>query len=220
MENRLLELIGAYQERIVVVENVVAAAYEATIIADEGLSRAMEERVKLKSHLGETLARNCSLRKRDFERVMEAILNDTDASKRQIDEERRLVRELLKCYLRKQKGLTVLLKEQLTRLDAGLANAGDIESILEKIKSSFQDDGRQIFARLDKFQLSLQRCRREQESLNQKMKSATEKGKLLRFEHIKELGGVSAGDKPPASRRARHKDARRLLVLSESREAS
>ena len=67
MQEMVLDLINSYEHRVVTVESLINNAFESGEYSDEGLSQAYSQSQKLKEELRETLVRNCSLRRKDFD---------------------------------------------------------------------------------------------------------------------------------------------------------
>jgi len=115
MESLVLDLINSYENRISMVESLITTAYQAAAASDESLTELDKERERLKTRLRETLVQNCSLRRKDFNSLIERVLADSEGKKKEIEEEQRRVREKLKEYLDEQKGLAASLKAQLAK---------------------------------------------------------------------------------------------------------
>ncbi len=87
------------------VEELISGHYNTTATLDASLALVAEERARLKTSLQEILVRNCSLRRKDFNTLMERIVSESEGVKRELEEERKHVRDELKGYLDEQKQL-------------------------------------------------------------------------------------------------------------------
>jgi hypothetical protein len=163
MKDLVLDLINSYEHRVVAVENLITSDYEATADSGDGLSQAYETEQKLKADLRETLVRNRSLRRKDFDAFTSKVFDEVEAKRTKIEEERKLVREGLKAYLRRQKELVTSLKEQLTKLSLEGSSNDNLEAILSDIKTSQKEEGEQTFALLRGFQFRLKTFHQELE---------------------------------------------------------
>ena len=83
----VLELITSYENRIATVEELMTTAYRATVTSGGSFDILDEERERLKTGLQKTLARNCSLRKRDFIPIL--IITGKQLSKSEVRSEKR-----------------------------------------------------------------------------------------------------------------------------------
>ena len=105
MMEPVLDIITSYESRISTVEEFMSTAYEATIVSESNLGALDEERERLKTSLQKTLAKNCSLRRKDFNRLMERVLSESNGKREAIEKERGQLREKVKEYLKEQKKL-------------------------------------------------------------------------------------------------------------------
>jgi regulator of replication initiation timing len=208
----VLDLINSYEHRVVAVESLVLSAYETTGDSGDGLSQAYKTGQKLKADLRETLVRNSSLRRKDFDNLTSKIFGDIEVKKAEIEEERRLVRERLKTYLGRQKGLVTSLKEQLTRPDMESSGRDNLEAILTEIKTTQEDEGEQAFALLRDFQFRLKTYCQELDELNNKLERTLERGELLKLEDLRQLHASWADERRKVERKLRKEDVQRLLA--------
>ena len=96
MKDMVLDLINSYENRVLTVERLINSAYEATADSDEGLSEAYNTAQKLRDDLRESLVRNCSLRRKDFDAFTSMVFCSIDEKRMDIANERKLIREILK----------------------------------------------------------------------------------------------------------------------------
>ena len=158
----VLELITSYESRIATVEELMTTAYQATETSGGSFDILDEERERLKTGLQKTLARNCSLRKRDFDCLLEQLLSDFNKNRVAIPEEQSRVREKVKEYLDEQKQLANYLRQQLVELVQEKTAKGSLDAIIGNIRAMYKDKGQQLFAMLRDFQQRLKDFQREQ----------------------------------------------------------
>ena len=117
------EIISSYEERLqsiaVIIDNTQTVLGEF----QESMSNTRQEREKLKIELRDTLARNESLRKKDFDAMMNTILSSQDDRERE-------VRGLLSGYLAEQRDMARALRESLGGFKGSL-NRDNIDRVKE-----------------------------------------------------------------------------------------
>lgn len=137
-----------------------------------------QEQENINAQLRENLAQNNSLRKKDFDQMMQGILLTQD-------ERERAVRNLLNIYLNEQKQMVHTLRDNLTKVKNALAN-GEIEKIEEfqagiKEMLTRQEKGREeVTSNLKEFQ-------KEQHQMLTRVKTLLKKGRELRINDLKEI---------------------------------
>jgi hypothetical protein len=221
MKDLVLDLINSYEHRVITVETLINNAYETTVDSDEGLSQAYNTALKLRDDLRETLVRNCSLRRKDFDAYTAMVFSSIDKKKMDIENERKLVRELLKTYLGRQKELVVALKEQLVKFSLEGSNKDSLELLLKDIKTSQKEEGEQTFSLLRDIQFRLKTFRLELADLNSNFQRILERGELLKLEDLRQLQSTLAQERRKTERKERKEDVERLLAgFSKQRQES
>jgi hypothetical protein len=211
MKDLVLNLLISYAHSVSAAENLINNVYEITVDSGAGLSKAREEGERLRANLRETLARNCSLRRTDFDILVARVFSDIERKKTEIEKEQKQVRERVKAYLGKQKELATSLKEQVAKFaeDSGKEN---LEAMLNDIKASFKEEGEKIFAALRDFQLHLETFCHEQGVLNDKLRRLVNRGKFLTIDDLRQLEAAKDREQRKADRKARREDIERLLA--------
>ena len=207
----VLELITSYENRIATVEELMTTAYQATETSDGSFDILYEERERLKTGLQKTLARNCSLRRKDFNCLLERLLSDSTKNREAIEEERSQVREEVKEYLDEQKQLANYLRQQLVELTQEKMDKGCLDAVIGKIKASYEDTGQRLFTILRNFQLCLKDFQREQEEINHKLQRLVDRGESLSLEDLRQLEAAEALQKRATDRELRREEVDRLL---------
>jgi vacuolar-type H+-ATPase subunit H len=207
----VLELITSYESRIATVEELMTTAYQATVTSGGSFDILDEERERLKTGLQKTLAKNCSLRKRDFDCLLEQLLSDSTKNREAIEGERRQVREKVQKYLDEQKQLANSLRQQIVELAKQKINKGCLDRIIGNIKATYEDKGQRLFSILRDFQLDLEVFQREQEEINHKLQRLMDRGESLKLEDLRQLEANKARRDRKANRELRREEVDRLL---------
>ena len=208
----VLELITSYESRIATVEELMTTAYQATVTSNGSFDILDEERERLKTGLQKTLAKNCSLRKKDFNRLLERLLSDSTKNREAIEKERSQVREKVKEYLDEQKQLASYLRQQLVELTQEKMDKGCLDAVIGKIKASYEDTGQRLFTILRDFQLHLEVFQREQEEINHKLQRLMERGESLSLKDVRQLEAAKTHQERKADRELRREEVDRLLA--------
>ena len=191
------EVIASYEARVSSVEQIIEATHEM-------LEAFRSQREAMRMQLRETLARAASLRRRDFDAMMQAILASQE--KRQ---ER--VKEAMRGYLREHKATAQALKEALSlrlgRTQAGLpaaqaAQAGlangeakrieTVEELLGGIVARRQQREQEVTALLAEF-------RREQEEIARALGGLLSNGGSLKVKEFKATLKLIQGHSTPCT---------------------
>jgi hypothetical protein len=207
----VLELITSYESRIATVEELMTTAYQATETSGGSFNILDKERERLKTGLQKTLARNCSLRKRDFDCLLEQLLSDSNKNRQAIEEEQSRVRVKVKEYLNEQKQLANFLRQQIVELVKENMEKGCLDAVIGKIKASYEDTGQRLFAMLRDFQQRLKDFQREQEEINRKLQRLVERGESLSLEDLRHFEAEEALQKRTMDRELRRGEVERLL---------
>lgn len=212
MKDLVSDIITSYEHRIVAVESLITNAYETAVDSDDGISQPYETGQKLRDDLRENLVRNCSLRRKDFDNLTSKIFADIDLKKTEIESERRLVKERLRAYLRRQQELVASLKQQLAKSGQEDYSRDNLEAILNNIRTSQKEAGEKTFALLRDFQFRLKIFRQELEGLNDKLQRILERGEILKLEDLRQLQAGLAYERRKTEREVRKSDVERLDV--------
>lgn len=212
MSQVLLDLVSSYEERISIVESVVTSAYDATATFDQSLGDLNREREGLKNELQEALARNCSFRRADFDRLMEMAFGNLDRQHGAIEEERERIWEVLRAYLREQRTLARVLSTRLSSVIQGTTGKDNLESVIAEIKTTHRDKAQRLLADLGNFQERLDVLLTIQEHENHRLQSLVSMGDSLRIGDLRQLETDTARRDRKAERKARREEVGRLLA--------
>lgn len=176
MKNIVDDIISSYEIRIQSIGVIFDTTHQLLEGFHESFLDTKEEREKLSAELRENLAKNESLRRKDFDNMQQGILSIQD-------ERGKEVRSILKNYLNEHKEMAFALRENLSKVKSALAN-GEIERIKEfqvMIKETLvKQDVRknEITAKLKEFQ-------KQQQELAKGLKELLAKGRELRIKDLK-----------------------------------
>jgi vacuolar-type H+-ATPase subunit H len=207
----VLELITSYESRIATVEELMTTAYQATVTSGGSFDILDEERERLKTGLQKTLARNCSLRKKDFNRLLARVLSDSNKNREAIEEERSRVSEKVQEYLDEQKQLANSLRQQVVELARDKTDKNSLDTIIDNIKATYEDKGQRLFSILRNFQLRLEVFQKEQAEINHKLQRLMDRGESLSLEDLRQLEATKAHQDRKTDRELRREEVDRLL---------
>jgi hypothetical protein len=186
----IAELITSYETRISTVEELIATTYQTTVASQGTIGVCEEERQRLIGNLQEISARNCSLRKKDFTRLMQDVLREADGDKNAIAEERGLLRQEVDHYLDEQKALASRMREKLSGVATGAKREEDLRSVLEQIRESCRVAGERILPLLREHQERLSVFQREQGEINRRLQTLVDAGTSLKIEDLRQLEAI------------------------------
>jgi hypothetical protein len=208
----ILELITSYETRIATVEELMTQAYQATMVPDGSLDLLDEERAQLETDLQKTLARHCSLRKKDFDKLLDRVLAGVNKHREAIKLERKQVQEQVTTYIEEHKRLADYLHQQMVELAGENMDHGALTKMLVAIRSRYEDTGQRLFAMLREFQVHLESFRREQEDINARLQRLVDRGESLRIEDLRQLEAARDDQARKADRGLRREEVDRLLA--------
>jgi hypothetical protein len=178
MKNMVDQIVSSYETRIESIGTLFDTTHQILQGFQDSLLDTREEREKLNRELRENLAKNKSLRRKDFDNLMEGIILTQNERKRE-------VRDLLNSYLHEQKEMAQGLKENLGKFKDSLAK-GEAQRIKE-----FQEMIRGILVkqeeRKEEVTLRLEEFKKEQIMLTSRLKELLAKGKELRIRDFKSM---------------------------------
>ncbi len=156
------EVIASYEARVSSVGQIIEATHEM-------LEAFRCQREAIKDQLREALARAASLRKRDFDTMIQGILTRQEARER-------AVKEAMRCYLIEERALAATLKEALTGGEAEQIET--IKGLWEGIAAKREDREREVKTLLAAF-------RREQEEMVLALDALLSNGGSMRVREFK-----------------------------------
>lgn len=176
MKNIVENIVSSYEARI----QGIGAIFDTTHQILEGFQDSFldtkQEREKVNAELRESLAKNESLRKKDFDNMMQGILSTQDERERE-------VRNLLNRYLNEQKEMAQTLRDNLAKVKDALARgeAGRVKEFqvfIKEILASHEERKEEVASKLKEFQ-------KEQQEVAKRLKELLAKGRELRIRDLK-----------------------------------
>jgi hypothetical protein len=208
MNELVLDIITSYENRISMVEEAFSTACHVTLASDDTLSEVEQQRERLTANLQETLARNCSVRRKDFNELMERILADSKIGRKRIEEQRERIESKLADYLKGQRRLVGSLRERLVNS----TNKEGLAAVVADLKRAYNDKGEKVLGMLRDFQEQLEAFRCKQEKINNKLQRLSERGETLKLDDLRQLEAVKAHEDRKVDRKLRRRQVERLLV--------
>lgn len=172
VENAIL----SYETRIAGFESMIEITYQILENFQTSILDTKQEQKQLNAQLRESLARNNSLRKKDFDHMMQRIISMQD-------EKEIMIRKLLKCYLDEQKETICVLKDDFINLKTAITNG-----VVEEVKE-FHGNIRDLFMRQHQrkkeITSQLKEHQKQQQEMLTRMNALLAKGKELRIRDVK-----------------------------------
>ncbi|MBU3965920.1 MAG: hypothetical protein KKG76_00880 [Euryarchaeota archaeon] len=160
------EIVSSYQSRISTVATIIDDTHQ--ILDDFKIKRN-----EISNQLKETLARGESLRKKDFDNMMEDILSHQD-------EREKRVKELLKTFFEEQKEVAEIIKKSLT--GAEKIRIDDFKKMLQDIQAKQRTRENEVSVMLKEFQT-------EYKEMAESLRSLLDKQEAIRIKDFKDVMG-------------------------------
>ena len=201
-ENSVENVIASYESRIQNVEAFFETTHQILHGLQESVLDTRQERAEINEQLRDTLAKNGSLRKKDFDKMMSVISSHQD-------QEEQEARNLSKSYLNEQTNFVQELRESLRNFTEALAG-GEVQRVKE-----FQILIKEIFAKQEKRKeeviSNLKEFQKEQQETAKMLRNLLAKGRELR---IRDLKSMLAEFQKQRKERVARQEKRKEEVLS------
>ncbi len=176
--NVLENVISSYEARIQSIEAFFEAIGQIFQDFQESILGTRAEREKINSQLRESLARNESLRKKDFDRMMDVISSHLDQSEQE-------VRQLSKRHLGEQTKLVQQLREGLGNFKDALSKGQtkkvkELQTLIKEILTKQDESKNKVTSKLKEFQQG-------QQQTSKMLKELLAKGEKLRIKDFKAM---------------------------------
>jgi len=158
------DIVSSYQSRISTVATIVDNTHQI-------LEDFKTKRNEISSQLKETLAREESLRKKDFDNIMKDIFVHQDEREKQ-------VKDLLRTFFEEQKEIAEIIKKNLTEGEKVRIN--DFKKVLEDIQVRQK-------ARENEATTTLKEFQKEHKEMAESLRSLLNKGEAIRIKDFKEM---------------------------------
>jgi hypothetical protein len=175
-ENVLENIISSYEARIQSIEAFFETTGQIFQGFQESLLSTRAEREKINNQLRESLAKNGSLRKKDFDGMMSVISSYLDQSEQE-------VRQLSHRYLREQTKLVQQLRESLRNFKDALTEGQtekvrELQTLIKEILTRQDESKIEVTSKLKEFQQG-------QQQTSEMLKDLLAKGEKLRIRDFK-----------------------------------
>ena len=158
------EIVSSYQSRISTVATIIDNTHQL-------LEDFKTKRNEMSNQLKETLAKEESLRKKDFDNMMGEILSHQDKREKQ-------VKELLKTFFEEQEEIAESIKKNLSE--------GQKVRIID-FKKSLKDIQVRQKAREEEVSIMLKEFQKEYKEIAESLRSLLNKGEAIRIKDFKEM---------------------------------
>ncbi len=172
------EIISSYEDRLRSITSIIDNTRMILGEFQESMANTRQEREDMKIRLRDTLAKNESLRKKDFDAMMNTILMSQDDREKE-------VRSLLDNFLMEQKEMTTTLREGLSGSRDALnqdnaSRLAEYHQLLKQILDDQEQRRQEVVGKLKTFQ-------REQKELSYTLGQLLSKGRQLRIKDLKSM---------------------------------
>jgi len=176
MKNIVNDIVGSYETKIRSVGAIFDTTHQLLQTFQDSFLDTKQRREKLKAQLRENLAKNGSLRKKDFDNMMQEILSNQDKRERQ-------VRDLLNSYLNGQKAMAHSLRNNLAKVKDALAKgqaqrAREFQAGISDILAKQEERKQEAIFKLKEFQ-------EEQRQITKILEELLAKGTELKAKDLK-----------------------------------
>jgi hypothetical protein len=170
------EILSSFEERLESIGSIIDNTQMILGEFQESMPNTKQEREDLRNELRDSLARNESLRKKDFDAMMNTILLAQDHRERE-------VRGLLSSYLSEQRAMARTLKENLGSFRGSLnrdniCRVEEFHQMLQDILEKQEERKAEIIAELKRYQ-------KEQNELSCNLVELLSRGKDLRTKDLR-----------------------------------
>ncbi len=178
MKDIVENILSSYEDRVHYVVSIIDIAHQILEDFQGSILNTKEEREKINTHLRGLLARNESLRRKDFDNMMQGILSAQNEREKE-------VKNLLKDYLNEQKNMAQALRENLGKFKDSLTKGEaqrvkEVQIFIKEILARQEDRKEEVTSKLKDFQ-------KDQHDLGVTLKELLAKGRQLRIKDLKSM---------------------------------
>jgi hypothetical protein len=176
IENIINSVFSSYEARIQNIESIFNIFHRILKDSQESVFGTTHERESISTKLRESLARNESLRKKDFDNMMQEILSIQNQRENEI-------RDLLHGYLNAQKEMAHALRNNLAEIKISLVKgearrAEKFQVLIKEILDRQEMRKKEVISKLEEFQ-------KERKALESRLKELLAKGRELEIRDFK-----------------------------------
>jgi hypothetical protein len=210
MRNIVDHIVTSYETRVQNIGALFDTTHQILQGFQESLLDTKQEREELNAELRENLARNHSLRKKDFDQMMGGMISGQNEKEKE-------VKELLNTYLHEQSAMTRDLRESLGTFRDSLSEGEaqrvkEVQQMIKGILAKQTERKDEVISRLKEF-------KKEQKLLASRLKELSAKGRDLRIKDLKRMLDEFKGrhEERLARREERKKEVRQILCQRKRR---
>lgn len=150
IDNTVENIVSSYEAKIRSIGAIFDTTHQLLHSFQDSFLDTRRLREKINAELRENLARNESLRKKDFDGMMQDILSAQDAGEEH-------VRNVLNSYLDEQKEMADVLRSNLAKIKDALAQGQalrvkEFQAVIKEILAKQEERKRKAILRLEEFQ--------------------------------------------------------------------
>ncbi len=178
MHDIVVDIVSSYETRIDSIQSIFETNHQIFEGFQDSFFDTKREIEKVNTELRDRFARYGSLRKRDFDTMMQGILSSQDKKEKE-------VRNLLNNYIHEQKDMINSLRDNFSKIRHAL-DQGEVERIKESqemIKRIFtkqEERKKEVTSKLETFQ-------KGQQEMAKRLKNLLTKGREIRLNDLKSL---------------------------------
>lgn len=178
MKNIVEDIISSYEVRLEGMGVIFDTTHQLLRGFQDSFIDKKQEREKLTIELRNNLAKNNSLRRNDFDNMMQGILSTQDKREKE-------VRNLLNSYLNERKEMAQALKGNLEKFKDSLAKGEiqrvkEFQNMIKEVPDEQEKRKEEVMSKLKAFQ-------KEQKEMAKRLKELLAKDKELRIEDFKSM---------------------------------
>jgi len=182
MKNVILECISFYENAVFKIEKIII---EKTNQFE--YEKNHEERENITIYLQKILAKNCNLRKKDFDVLINSILLDIEEKERQIKRKNLELTKQVKDYLDEQKLLVKSLRLTFAEFNFEKSNIDEIRKLSETFQEEYEKKAAEILKELKSFEKHYQFYIDKQRNIMKKLKELVDKDKELQVKDLMKI---------------------------------
>ena len=182
MKNVILECISFYENAVFKIEKIIIEK-----INHFEYEQNQQEREKIIIYLQKILAKNCNLRKKDFDILMNSILFDIEETERKIKSKNLQITKDVKDYLEEQKYLVKSLRLNFAEFNFEKSNLNEIRKLSETFKEEYEKKAAEILKELKIFEQHYQVYKNKHSIIVNKLQQLINKGNELQVKDLMKI---------------------------------
>ncbi|MEN6349657.1 MAG: hypothetical protein ABFD08_09730 [Syntrophomonas sp.] len=175
----ILECIDFYENAIFEIEKMIIGKINE--FEDE---KNHNDHKEITIYLQNTLAKNCNLRKKDFDVLMNDILSDIEAKEKDIILRKMQITDKVQIYMDEQKQSVKSLREGFSGFNPEKSNLNELRDLSENFRKEYEQKAHQMVSELRGFEREYQVYKSKKNELMHKLKQLLDKGKDLQVKDL------------------------------------